>query len=316
MPQQKNLHHNKPLTNVSTAYIQSATDFIASQAFGTVPVQKQSDVYWQYPKEYWMSGGAQVRAAHSQSAGSDYELTQDGYRCDVIAWHDDVDDQERANADSEFSLDRDATEIVTQTLLIKREIDFANTFLKTGVWASNNNTVAKWDDYGMSTPLADVQAARRAIKKSTAQTANVMIVGEEVFDVLVLHPDITGRMSDNTDRIADLAILRNYFGVERFLVASGVVNTAPTNENQAFSGEFIAGKHVLLAHAAQRPSLKKPSAAYVFQWTAFAGAGAAGNMIEKFRRPSYKSDRIEGHMSYDMKVVSPDLGYFFPNILS
>ena len=49
-PTQSDLHVNAPLTNVSIAYMQDPNDFIARKVFPTVPVKKQSDLYWKFSK--------------------------------------------------------------------------------------------------------------------------------------------------------------------------------------------------------------------------------------------------------------------------
>ena len=61
-PLVSDVHVNQPLTNISIAYIQQATAFIADKVFPNVPVQKQSDRYFQYLKEDWLRVEAQERA--------------------------------------------------------------------------------------------------------------------------------------------------------------------------------------------------------------------------------------------------------------
>ena len=52
-PTQADVHINVPLTNVSVAYMQSSSSFIADKVFPKVPVNKQSDLYWKYSKSDW-----------------------------------------------------------------------------------------------------------------------------------------------------------------------------------------------------------------------------------------------------------------------
>ena len=68
--------------------------------------------------------------------------------------------------------------------------------------------------------------------------------------------------------------------------------------------------------AAPRPSLMHPSAGYTFSWTGYLGASQEGLRIMRFRVQEKRSDRVEGEMAYDQKVVAPDLGVFFPNVIS
>ncbi|HYE75636.1 MAG TPA: hypothetical protein VEF04_19995, partial [Blastocatellia bacterium] len=97
-----------PLTNISTAYIQSQNNFVASQVFPIVPVMKASDKYYTYTKADWFRDEAKRRADATPSAGSGYGLSTGNYSCDVFALHKDIGQQVRANADAGINLDRDA----------------------------------------------------------------------------------------------------------------------------------------------------------------------------------------------------------------
>lgn len=68
------VHVNRPLTNISIAYIQEQTQFVADKVFPLVPVQKQSDRYFQYLKEDWFRSDAEERAPGTETAGSGWKL--------------------------------------------------------------------------------------------------------------------------------------------------------------------------------------------------------------------------------------------------
>jgi hypothetical protein len=59
-----------------------------------------------------------------------------------------------------------------------------------------------------------------------------------------------------------------------------------------------------------------PSASYTFAWTGYLGATADGRRIKKFRLEHLASDRIEGEMAYDFKVIAADLGSFFASAVA
>src|SRR5271166_4957650 len=132
-PTRSDVHVNRPLTNVSIAYIQRAQDFVADKVFPYVPVMKQSDRYFVYTKDWWFRAGAEKRAPGTESAGGGFNINNTpSYFCDVWAWHDDVDDQTRGNADEPLDMDRDATLFVTQVLLLRREIQYVSKFMAAG----------------------------------------------------------------------------------------------------------------------------------------------------------------------------------------
>ena len=80
--------------------------------------------------------------------------------------------------------------------------------------------------------------------------------------------------------------------------------------------QFIFGKSVLIVYAAPRAGLLTPTAGYTFAWVGLFGAGALGTRIMRFRMDPLKSDRVEGEMSYDQKVVSPEMGAFLTGVIS
>jgi len=312
-PALESVHVNRPLTNISVAYIQQASVFVASRVFPIVPVAKQSDAYFIYPKGDWFRSDAEKRAPGTESAGSGYRLENATYSCDVYAIHKDVDDQIRANSDSPLNPDRDATQWVTHQLLLKRELEWASEFFTTGVWTGSSSSTditpgVKWDD-AASTPIEDVRKEVVAIAEKTGHRPNTFVMGPEVWKALVDHPDVLDRVKYTQRDVPTEALLAQLFGVDRVLTAWATRNTA--QEQAADSMDFVFGKNALLAYAAPSPSLMTPSAGYIFAWTGYTGAGPEGNRISRFRMDHLRSDRIEGEMAFDMKVVASDVGCFF-----
>src|SRR5678815_3015130 len=107
-PTQSDLHVNVPLTNVSVAYMQDKSQFIADKVFPRVPVQKQSDMFWKYSKSDWRRTDVQKRAPGTETAGVGWKLDTGNYFAEVWGVHKDNEDQVRANADSNWRLDSDA----------------------------------------------------------------------------------------------------------------------------------------------------------------------------------------------------------------
>ena len=89
-PTVSDVHVNRPLTDLSVAFIQMAADFVADRVFPTVPVQKQSDLYFVYSREDWYRSQAERRAPGTESAGSGWDLSTDSYFAHKYAIHKDV----------------------------------------------------------------------------------------------------------------------------------------------------------------------------------------------------------------------------------
>lgn len=316
------VHVSRPLTNLSVAYIQRAENFIADRVFPAVPVEKQNDQYFTYAKEDWFRDEATVRAPGTESAGGGYSLGTDTYACVVEAYHKDIDEQTRANADEAINVDREASEFVAQKLLIRRERQWVSRFFGTGIWGTDVTGVASGATGGQvnqwngaaADPVVDIDAAKMAMAGVTGFMPNVLVLGPQVFAALRSNPRIRDQVKYTSRDSIDTSILAAVFGVERVLVPMGVVTTSPEGAASATTG-FIFGKSALLAYAAPNPGLMIPSAGYTFVWRGFAGS-INGMRTSRLDVPLKRAERIEGEMAYTQKRVSADLGYFFSGVVA
>jgi hypothetical protein len=329
-PESRSLYVNAPLTNISVGYQQGpgARRFVADQVFPVVNVARQGDLYWKYKKGDWFRSIAGVRAPATESPGGGWETEQDSYFAHVYAVHKDIDDQTRANAATgPFDLDRDAALWVTQNLLIKRDRLFVDNFLRTGVWtgstgigggangadlaggaAAGSNTFIQWDRAG-SDPIADVATQVIGAARTTGFRPNVLVMGPDVWNALTQNTAILERIKYSERGIITEDLLRAVFNVDRVVVTWQIENTAPMGATDSFN--FMNSKSALLVYAPANAGLMQPSGGYIFAWSGLLGAGAFGTRIRRFRMEPIQSDRIEGEMAFDMKVVSPDVGIFF-----
>ncbi|MHA1859160.1 MAG: major capsid protein [Candidatus Thorarchaeota archaeon] len=320
-PTQHDVHINGPLTNISVAYMQDRAGFVADQVFPNIPVAKQSDLYWAYDAGYFNRDEMEKRADATESAGGHYKVTTDNYFAEVWAFHHDIGDQRRANSDAPLQPDREATELVSMKALLKREVLWASTYFATSVWTLDKEGVAagptgdqflQWND-AASTPLEDFRAARTAQMLLTGFRPNTLVLGPEVYDALLDHPDIIDRVKygQTPGRPADIGTedLSQLFKIPNVYVMEGIKNTAA--EGAAASNAFIGGKSALLCYSAPSPGLMTPTAGYTFSWTGLLGAGAMGGRIAKMRMDLKKADRIEIEMAMVQKKVSADMGTFF-----
>jgi len=311
-PTTNDVHVDAILTNISVAYIQDQGNFIANQVFPSVPVEKQSDKYFKYTKGDWFRDEAQLRAPSTESAGSGYSLSTDTYSTSVYAFHKDVDDQVRANADNPLNPDRDATTFVTQRMLLRQEIDWNTNYFTTGIWDTDvvggtNFTV--WSNYTSSDPIEDIETGKSTMLTNTGFMPNTLVLGYDVFRQLRHHPDIVDRIKYTSSEVPAEGILSRLFGVDRVLVTRGIKNSGA--EGAADSFAQIHGKNAALYYVAPSPGLLTPSAGYQFAWRGVSDGMGQNIGISRFRMPELRADRIEAQMAWDYKVVSTDLGYFF-----
>lgn len=326
-PTPGDVHVNTPLTNISIAYIQSSAKFVASLVFPNVPVAKQADRYWTFDRGEFNRDEARERAPGTESAGGGFAMdSTPTYYCRVVAFHKDVNDQTRANADSQVNLDRLTTRYVTSKLLIRREKSFVARYFQPGVWAYEFTGVAaapaagqvlRWSDAN-SNPIEDIRLAKRTMLENTGFEPNTLTLGKHVYDALLDHPDLVDRIkygqTPGAPAIVQRQAMAALFEVERILVMEAIENIAP--EGQTAVHRFIGPKRALLTYAPPEPALETPSAGYTFSWTGFLGASQDGMRMKSFRMEPLESDRLEGQMAYDQRVVASDLGLLFNDIVA
>lgn len=313
-PTPSDVHVNQPLTQISIAYIQDQSEFVSQKVFPNIPVQKESDHYFDYPKGQWFRTDAKPRGLSQESAGSGYDIDKTPtYLCGVQALHKDIDDRVRANADSPIDLDSEATEFVTRQLLLRREKDFANKYFKTGVWSTEDTPVNLWNASG-STPIKDIRDKKSAVKKATGFAPNTLLLADDVWTALQDNADFLDRITITKDKIVTTGLLAAVLDIPNVLVAGAIENTAPEGATPAM--QYIFENAALLCYAAPRPGLMLPSAGYTFSWKGYLGAGADGARMLRFRMDHLRSDRVEGEIAYDQKLVAADLGHFFKDVLS
>ena len=324
-PTSSDVHINQPLTTVSVAYIQSADSFIADKVFPKVPVQKQSDYFYRWSKSDWRRTDVKRRAPATETPGVGWTHTMDSYFTHVYGVHKDIDDQLRANADSVFRLDKDATEFITNQHLLKRDLDWTARYMQSGVWATEKTGVTgtpadateflRWDEAG-SDPIGDVSWWVIDFRRVSGFAPNICVMGAYVMAALKQHPDIIDRIKYTQRGVVTEDLIATLFDIDELYVSYATQATGPemgdtVAQDALATFSFIGpGSDVLFAYAPRNPSLQTPSAGYTFTWAGYLGGNAEGIRIKRFRMEPIASDRIEAEQTYDMKVVCSDMGLY------
>lgn len=329
-PVPSDVHIQAALTQIATAYIQEPGAYVADRVFPMVPVQHQADKYFKFSKSDFFRDEARLRADGTESAGGGFGLTTGSYSAGVWAFHKDVGDQVRRNADPAVDIDVASTKFVMQRLMIRREAFFMTTFMTTGVWTGATDAVgtsggtpggatpAFWNDDANGDPFTDIATAQTAILQATGFKPNKLLLTWPVYQALRKHPLVIDRIKYTNPAYAGTItpmLLAQAFGIDEVLVSEAVYNTGAEGATDSFS--FIAGKNALLLHVAPAPGLMVPSAGYTFGWQGFTGLNNLGVRVLQIPMPWLGSNtvRIEGEMAFDMQIIGADLGAYFSGIV-
>ena len=318
------VHIDQPLSNLTLAYVQEQTNFVADKVFPVVGVQRQSDKYYIYDRANMnRSGDVKKLAPRTEVNRIGMAVSNSAYYADVYGIGMDFDEQTIANEDAMLEIRAAGAQTLINRVLIEREEQFASTFFNAGVWTTDVTPANLWSDYTNSTPISDVTNGSRTMQLTSGGfKPNTMVVGKEVRDILINHPDILARLNggstiNNPALITD-AKLAEIFGVENFFVMEAVKNGAV--EGLAESNAFIGGKNALLVHTPRASGLMTPAAGLTFAWNNIPNVNNLGITVESFSDDALKRQQVAEHiqvkMAYDMKVVGADLGYFFSAVVA
>lgn len=318
------LHVDQVLTNFSVAWIQSTNDFISSKVFPRLPVDKRTDRYKVYNRGVWRTdNGVMKRAPGTESRGIGWNHTHETYYVDPYALHVDLDDQTLAEADDPLSLPREGTELITNRLLLHKELDWHNQFFKPGVWANEPTPDALWDDTA-SDPISQVGKWIDDFTLLNSKPPNTMVIGVDVWRALKNHPDLVDRIKYTQRGLVTADLIGAAFEIPTILVsrASVVPNfeergSAKEDNDNAADFKYITNpKGVLLTYSTPTPRKMEPLAGLSITWKGYFAGNAQGIRIKRFRMESIESDRIEGMITFQHKMVAPSMGLYIDQLVS
>jgi len=303
-----NLHINKALTNVSIQYRNN--EFIGSMIMKDIPVAKESDVYYIYAKDMRMA--ETLRANKSASKQITWGVSTTSYSLDEHAISDVVTDRDRKNADSPINMDIDATEFLTDKILMRQEKDFADLLFTTGTWSNNTTltTATAWKyNTTTSAPIQNVLSATGLVIKQSGKRPNTLILNFEGFAALKENTNVYSRIQYVEKAIITEQLLASIFDVQNVYVGLGVYDAGMEGGTESLTS--IWGPDALLAYFdPSATGLKKVTAGFNLRMS------DSGNpyKVKKWREEKLSGDVIEVSTMFKPVAVATLCGYFFKTV--
>lgn len=310
------VHYDKYLTNISIGYQNEA--FIGDQIFHTVPVDKNSDKYYVFGKEKFKVT-KDDRAPGSESKEITWEFSDDQYYTTGHALSTFVTDEERENADEGLvqELEANAAELITDAILLNKEIDAAAKLTDTTLLDvdMHKDITFKWNNYAkdedgayISNPLTDIEAGKTAMHQKSALRPNTLIVSEPVYNALKFHPSLIGILGVNALQMLTKEMLEAILGV-KILVGSGLKDTDGSG-----ALNYIWGTSAVLCYVAPKAVGKKTrTVGLAFQWKA---KGIGGVAVRKWYETAKQATKVEAEKWYDQKIISKNSSFIFVDTIS
>ena len=330
------LHISRALTNISVAYIQDSSVFIADKVFPKIPVDFQSNKYFLYEPSQYLIDDVQKVAPGGEAPLIDFSVeSKDAYSCDVMKLADKIPVEILANQDTPLDIEMDSARLLAQKMLLHKEIRFAQNFMSPGVWGTDFKgaekgdfltTLTQWDKPN-GTPIEDIEILKEKIQLETAQIANTLVVTRPVMRALRNSAEILARIlykAGDNPAIVSQQLIASVFGLENIFVMDAIHNTG--KEGKSGENKFLGGKSALLCYVPKSPGLRTPASGYTFAWTKVMEKMNGGSSISKigvgdFGVKQYWDERAssyfdEAWMSYDQRIIGKNLGIYLQDIVS
>lgn len=291
-----NVHIDQALTNISVGW--PTVGLAGAALFPAVSVRKQSDKYYIFGREGWLPEHDLRAPGTEANEISGAAVSLDTYYAQEHALQIAVTDEERENADSPLSPDRDGTLLVTSKILLGRERAFQTISTTAANYASGNTVTlsgtSQWNDYANSDPISDLRNAKIAINSRIFQDPNVAVIPYQVMVKLEDHPDFLERIKYSERAIFSPELLASVLGFDRVIVPGVGVNTAHLGATASLG--YLWGKDVIVAYVPGGAGLKVPAYGYEFVWN--------NQTVDRWREDKRKSDVIRISRYYDVKLVA------------
>lgn len=297
-----NVHIDVALTQISIAWPQN--NLAGAALFPSVPVNKQSDKYYIHGREHFLPEDDLRAPGTEANEIAPLQVSLDTYFAAEHSLSVAVTDEERANADSPLSPDRDGTNVVTSKVMLGREramqvIATTAANYATGHTAAPVGT-AKWSDYAGSDPIGDLRTAKTTVHSKIFLEPNVAVVPYQVMSKLEDHPDFLERIKYSERAIFSPELLASVLGFGRVVVPGVGINSA--DEGQSPSMGYLWGKDVIVAYVPSSAGLRIPAYGYEFNWR--GGSGSYTQTVDRWREEKRKSDMIRVCRYYDLKLTA------------
>jgi hypothetical protein len=305
MPDPRDVHEDKILTNISIAHVNG--ELVGGALFPNVPVNKQSDKYFVYGKESFNVPDTR----YSKGAGFnrvDWTPSKDTYYAELRGLEQQLTEVEKSNADSPLNLESDTTMFLTDQVDLGKEKEIVDLVTDPLIITQNRDLVGdgeNWDDPN-SNPFDVIDEAKDTVENSAIPEPNTLVLPKPVYRALKKHPKVLSKLAFTERGIVTPQILANLFEVERILIPATFFNSAREGQDPVL--ERLWGKVGLLAYIPARAGLKVIGLGFTFMWWA--------RRMGRYPEKKTMSEVFQLSYAEDYKIVASEAAFLFENAIS
>ena len=293
------------LSNVSVAYKNES--YISEILFPVFKVEKTTGKYYKFDK----SALRRNKTARAPGAGAnevEHGLTSDSFVTEDHALKEKIPFEVIDQAESALNPESDATESVTEMLIVDKEVALATAMSSTAVITQNVTLSGtdQWSDYDNSDPFDDIRTAINTVQAAIGKRPNTLVFDQETFNKLIDHPDIVDRIKYSMAGAVTPDLIARLFDVKQVFIGSAVQNTAVEGQTDALS--YIWGKNAWVCYVADSIKLKQVTLGYNFSYKT--------REAEKWDDGDAKARYVRVHDNYVQKFVAAEAAYLIKNAVN
>jgi hypothetical protein len=217
--------------------------------------------------------------------------------------------------------ERDATEMVTRSLLLEHELKVATMVRNTANYAAGftvtNAGATQWNDWtGGATSTSDpISQIRTAVRKITfangMRKPNRMIIPEGGLEFIENHPRVVERFKEFS--LTDPNAWKRLTGYDGEVIVANSVYNAAQNVDAMEDIQSFWGQDVLIYIADEARSVLDKTFGKTFQ---YPYEGGQVKPTDRWREEARKADLVRVSWRYDVRMTSNKSGYLIKNAFS
>ncbi len=308
-PSVYDVHVDAGLTNLSVKY--QNDELIGNDLSPELIVKKMSDFYYIYGKEdFKVRDDIRIPGTEAQEIYHTY--TTSSYICEAHSLKEKVPDEVKDNADDPLDPEFDATELVTNNILLNREKRIATLARTAGNYGAGmtSSPAVLWSTATTSDPVRDIlRIAAKAVHASIFKKPNTIVIPYEVALVLSWHADIRDLVKHTHPdllMVADGIILPKTLWGMKVLMPGAGENTAAMGQTESLG--YIWGKDVIVAYVNPSSGLRKLTFMQTFQWKS--------REVSKWYEQKIKSTWVQCEEWSTEKMISNVAGYLLTTCIA
>lgn len=314
MPNPQLLYTDPGLATVSAA--RAKQTFVAEQVAPVLTVAKQSGIIFSsdpncqrlIPLDTVRAWGGEpnryVNGDPSRLTYFSHDHSLEGF----------VSDEEIAQAEIATQMEIDNTEDVTDSLMLKREIELVT---KIGTLAQTGVPAVKWD-HANGDVVADIKVQKDFVRGKIGVAPNSLVIPSHVLDKIGESATFKARFTNSTPlaeyaKLGDatkLAMLLN-IPAENVIVPDCMKNIAAQGQNASLTD--VWGNNVLLFYK-EAPKLRSQNLMLQIVWNAPGSQMGWKVDLEPVLKRNGRA--IYVHNWYDQMLLNPLAGYWFTAVLT